>query len=148
MCCWCCSLVVKRMQERNHPVISKPYSNCNVSQPGFTKRTPCTVPSNLKEIFLSLSLSLSFSVCLSLSPFLHRYLGVRDKNVANIIYCTRSRQIDGFQHLFQHAGNQNRIHGTMQEQTWWKRCWYSAWLHGAACVGGEVSDGKTIETIF
>jgi hypothetical protein len=55
-------------------------------------------------------------VCLSLSPFLHRYLGVRDKNVANIIYCTRSRQIDGFQHLCQHAGNQNRIHGTMQSK--------------------------------
>ena len=43
---------------------------------------------------------------------LHRYLEVRDKNVANIIYRTRSRQIDGFQHLFQHVGNQNRIHGT------------------------------------
>ena len=49
---------------------------------------------------------------LSLSLSLHRYLDVRDKNVANIIYCTRSRQIDGFQHLFQRVGNQNRIHGT------------------------------------
>ena len=37
-CCWCCSLVVKWMQERNHPIISKPYSNCTVSQPGFTKK--------------------------------------------------------------------------------------------------------------
>ena len=145
-CCWCCSLVVKWMQERNHPIISKPYSNCNVSQPGFTKKKRLVPyhPTSRKylSLYLSLSISLFLCVSLSLSPFLHRYLGVRDKNVANIIYCTLSRQIDGFQHLFQHAGNQNRIHGTMQEQTLWKRCWYSAWLHGAACVGGEVSDGK------
>ena len=37
-CCWCWSLVVKWMQERNHPIISKPYSDCTVSQPGFTRK--------------------------------------------------------------------------------------------------------------
>ena len=25
-------------------------------------------------------------------------------------------------------------------------CWYSAWLHGAACVGGEVNEEKKIQT--
>ena len=56
--------------ERNHPIISNHILAALFNNQDSEKKTPCTVPFKLSEIFLSISLTLSLSHSFSLSLYL------------------------------------------------------------------------------
>ena len=64
------------MLERNHPIISNHILAWLFNNQDSEKRTPCTVPFKLSEIFLSISLTLSLSLSLFLSLSLSLYLSI------------------------------------------------------------------------
>ena len=64
------------MLERNHPIISNHILAWLFNNQDSEKRTPCTVPFKLSEIFLSISLTLSLSLSLFLSLSLYLSIAI------------------------------------------------------------------------